>query len=256
MATATPEPSRRELRRQETTEEIKARARKQLAENGPGGLSLRAVARDMRVSSTAIYTYFANQSELISALCVDAYTALGDDLEAARDRTDPNDPSAQWWAIGHAFRQWALRNSHDFALIFGTPIAGYHAAESVTGPAAGRALLISLQVYATAIDTGIAELSRCIIPDPVEPGELGVYLLAAQNSALTVDLASDELARMGAVGLNAWASILGFLTSEQFGNLPRLITNVNDLYSAHLRTVMLGMGFEPATIKALQPSRS
>lgn len=248
-------PSRREVRRQETTEEIKARARQQLAERGPGGLSLRAVARDMRVSSTAIYTYFANQSDLIGALCVDAYTDLGNDLEAARERSDPHDPTAQWWAVGQATRRWALANSHDFALIFGTPIAGYHAEESVTGLAAGRALLIPLQVYAAAIDVGVAKLSRCVIPKTVEPGELGVYLLTEQGSVPAADLASDRYARMNAVVLNAWASILGFLTSEQFGNLPRLITHVDDLYDAHLATMMLGMGFESSVVHACHAAR-
>ncbi|MBF6357707.1 TetR/AcrR family transcriptional regulator [Nocardia higoensis] len=250
MSASAEEPSRRDVRRQETIEEIKSRARRQLAERGAGGLSLRAVARDMRMSSAAIYRYFANQSDLIGALCVDAYLALGDEFEAVRDRSVADDPSAQCWAIGQAARQWALRNSQDFALIFGTPIAGYHAAESVTGPAAGRAASIPLLAYAAAVDAGAADLDRCIVPDTVEPGELGVYLLTAHPSGTPIGMAADRLARMAAVGLNAWASILGFLTSEQFGNLPRLITNVDDLYDAHLRTVMRDMGFQPEVIEA------
>lgn len=104
--TSAPVPTRRDVRRRETIEEIKGRARAHLAEHGSGGLSLRAVAREMRISSAAIYRYFDNQSALIGALCVDAYTALGDQIDTARRAADPDDPLAQWWAMGRAIRDW------------------------------------------------------------------------------------------------------------------------------------------------------
>lgn len=248
-------PSRREARRQETIDEIKSRSRAHLAERGPGGLSLRAVAREMRMSSAAIYRYFDNQSALIGALCVDAYTALGDVIDAARTASDPEDLVAQWWSMGQAVRQWTLAHPHDFALIFGTPIAGFHADDTVTGPAAGRALLSPLLVYAAAVDTGVADPKRCQIPDSVEPGDLGAYLLALQDTSVTEQVDRQQLLRIVAVGLNAWASILGFLVSEQFGNLPRLISNVDALYDAHLRTVLSGMGIDTASIDRIGPVR-
>ncbi|WP_052057443.1 TetR/AcrR family transcriptional regulator [Rhodococcoides fascians] len=236
-------PSRREARRKETVDEIKTRARAHLAEHGPGGLSLRAVAREMGMSSAAIYRYFDNQSALIGALCIDAYTALGDSIDAARTDADPHDLQAQWWAMGHAIRQWTLAHPHDFALIFGTPIAGFHADAAVTGPAASRALLSPMVVYLAAVENGSADLTRCQIPELLEPGDLGAYLLDLQETALAKDIDRQHLLRIAAVGLNAWASILGFLVSEQFGNLPRLVSSVDALYDSHLRTVLCGMGF-------------
>lgn len=139
---------------------------------------------------------------------------------------------------------------HDFALIFGTPVAGFHADDTVTGPAAGRALLSPLLVYLTAVQTGAADLSRCEIPASVEPGDLGTYLLALQEASVADRVDRPQLLRIAAVGLNAWASILGFLVSEQFGNLPRLVANVDELYDAHLRTCLLGMGFERAVMES------
>ncbi|MFF2083408.1 TetR/AcrR family transcriptional regulator [Nocardia sp. NPDC058176] len=250
-STSPAEPSRRELKRQQTVEEIKTRARRQLVEDGPGGLSLRAVARDMRMSSAAIYRYFANQPELVGALCVDAYNALADSLEAARDAHAADGPTRQWWAIGQAIRDWSLRSGADFALIFGTPVTGYHAPESVTGPAAARSILIALGTYSAALDSGAADLDRCILPEKIEGGELGTYLLAAAHLDPTDEAATTRLAGMAAAALNAWASILGFLISEQFGNLPRLIANTDDLYAAHLRTIMIGLGFPPEAVAQL-----
>jgi hypothetical protein len=44
--------------------------------------------------------------------------------------------------------------------------------------------------------------------------------------------------------------VLGYLVAEIFGSLPRLVGDTEQLYRAHLRTVMLGMGFDPTRIDA------
>ena len=69
--------------RAEMTAEIKAVARRHLETDG-ANLSLRAVARDMGMVSSALYRYFASRDDLLTALILDAYNALG---EAARQRT-------------------------------------------------------------------------------------------------------------------------------------------------------------------------
>lgn len=249
MSKSTAPVSRRDAKRQDTIAEIKTRARKQLAERGAGGLSLREVARDMRMSSAGIYRYFGNQADLIGALCVDAYMALGDEIEAARDRHASDGPTAQWWATAQAARQWALRNPEDFALIFGTPIAGYHAPMTLTGPSSGRALQIGVDVYRAALETGAADLSRCFLPASTQPGELGAYQLTMLGVDPLADPTADPYLQQTALALNAWASILGFLTSELFGSLTRIVADVDDLYAAHLRTVMLGLGFSREIIE-------
>ena len=63
--------------RAELTEQIKEVARRQLAETGSAGLSLRAVARELGMVSSAVYRYFPSRDELLTALIVDAYTAIG-----------------------------------------------------------------------------------------------------------------------------------------------------------------------------------
>src|SRR6195952_6104138 len=77
--------------RAELTRDIKEAARRQLGEVGAAALSLRAVARELNMASSAVYRYFPSRDELLTALIVDAYEAVGtaaETAEAAARRTD------------------------------------------------------------------------------------------------------------------------------------------------------------------------
>lgn len=232
--------SRRDRYRLGTIEEIKGLARRQLAERGPGGLSLRTVARDMGVVSSALYRYFASHDDLVSALCVDAYNSMADAVTDARDAQPADDPTRRWWSICHRYRRWSLDERVDFTLIHGTPVPGYQAPADVTGPPAGRFASVLLGVFADAVAAGAADPNRTEMPPDLPIGALLGELLGAS--------ASDHPARLACVGLNAWASLRGFMSLEIFGSLSRLVGDTDRLYHAHVRTVMLGMGFEPALI--------
>src|SRR5690242_658027 len=146
-------PSLRARVRAGMIEEIKAVARRHLATDG-ANLSLRAVARDLGVVSSAIYRYFASRDELLTALILDAYNALGSAVEAA-DRGvveatgraadsgafDWDGSSARWMAVCHAVRDWALAAPHEYALIYGSPVPGYRAPAD-TVPAATRSVRV------------------------------------------------------------------------------------------------------------------
>src|SRR6476659_6284224 len=83
--------SARAVARRELTQAITAEARSQIAQHGADGLSLRAVARALGLASSALYRYFPSRDDLLTTLIVEAYTALGDAVEAAdaaRDRDD------------------------------------------------------------------------------------------------------------------------------------------------------------------------
>ena len=76
-------PTPRQLAREQNIERIKELALTQLAESGAGSLSLRAIARELNLVSSAIYRYYPSRDELITALIVDAYGDLADALEGA-----------------------------------------------------------------------------------------------------------------------------------------------------------------------------
>src|SRR6476660_7497445 len=99
----------RERVRAEMTEEIKTIARRHLAVDGPN-LSLRAVARDLGVVSSAVYRYFASRDDLLTALIIDAYNDLGDAAEQAEAVFPRPDLFGRWSALTHAIRNWSLAN--------------------------------------------------------------------------------------------------------------------------------------------------
>ena len=100
--------------RAEMIDEIKNIARQHLASEG-ANLSLRAVARDLGVVSSAIYRYFASRDDLLTALILDAYNSLGSAVENADAAVDPDDLAARWLAVCHAVRDWAIAVPHEYA---------------------------------------------------------------------------------------------------------------------------------------------
>ncbi len=68
--------------RAQTMDDIKRIARAQLATEGAAALSLRAVARELGVVSSAVYRYVRSRDELLTLLVVDGYDALGDAVDA------------------------------------------------------------------------------------------------------------------------------------------------------------------------------
>ena len=136
----------RERARIEVTAAIKDEARKQLAGEGASKLSLRAVARELGMVSSALYRYFPSRDDLLTALIVDAYDAIGAAAEAAlagASAAGPADHVARWTAVCSAIRTWALDHPHEYALIYGSPVPGYSAPMDTVGPASrvGLALI-------------------------------------------------------------------------------------------------------------------
>ena len=96
-------PTPRQLAREQNIERIKALALTQLAESGAGSLSLRAIARELNLVSSAIYRYYPSRDELITALIVDAYGDLADRARGGRrGRTARTPPPLGRHLPGHA----------------------------------------------------------------------------------------------------------------------------------------------------------
>jgi AcrR family transcriptional regulator len=127
----------RERVRAELTREITEIARRQLATEGAAaGLSLRAVAREMGMVSSAIYRYFSSRDELLTALIIEGYDAIGAAVELAETACPRADYPGRWLAACQALRGWALAHPHEYALIYGSPVPGYQAPQQTIAPAA------------------------------------------------------------------------------------------------------------------------
>src|SRR4051812_14415371 len=114
--------------RAEMTDEIKELARRHLATDG-ANLSLRAVARDLGMVSSAIYRYFPSRDDLLTALILDAYNALGETAEKAVSAVPADAHATRWLAVASSVRGWAVEHPHEYALIYGSPVPGYRAPE-------------------------------------------------------------------------------------------------------------------------------
>ena len=85
-------------------EAIKETAWKQIAESGAPALSLRAIARELKITAPAIYNYFLDRDALVTALIIDAYQSFGDSQIEARDAVIAKDMLGRMMAIGLAYR--------------------------------------------------------------------------------------------------------------------------------------------------------
>src|SRR5688572_21486042 len=119
------EGSVRDRRRAETVREIKAAALEQLAEGGPGGLSLRGVARAVGMTVQSLYHYFDSREALLTALVIDGHRALTAAVQDAADASRGLSHTERLFAATNAYRRWALENRPAFLLLYGTPVPGY-----------------------------------------------------------------------------------------------------------------------------------
>jgi AcrR family transcriptional regulator len=199
-------PNVRERVRAELTAEITDAARRQLAEVGAAALSLRAVAREVGMVSSAVYRYFPSRDDLLTRLIIDGYDDLGAAAEAADDPTAP--PRGRWLAVCRAVRGWAQAHPHEYALLYGSPVPGYQAPRD-TVPAASRAGVVLGRILGDAARSGAlpetsGERDRSLISDDA------VEVLGGDHPSL------DETVRVRA--LLAWSSIYGTISFELFGH--------------------------------------
>jgi AcrR family transcriptional regulator len=215
----------RDHAREELTRAIMASARRQLAEVGPAALSVRAVARDLGMASSATYRYFHSRDALLTALLVEAYDELGEAVEKAeRSVADRTDLADRWTTLCHAVRDWAVGNPHEYALLYGSPVPGYAAPET-TVPAASRVPQALLAVIRDAQAAGLPLGA----PAPRVSGREARALEGVR--VLTDGEVDDErLVR----SMMAWATLFGHISLELFGHMHRGVLD----YDAHFAQVI------------------
>jgi AcrR family transcriptional regulator len=106
-------------RRRETIDDIKDTARSQLAGAGPAGISMRAIARHLAMTASAVHYYFPSRQALLEALVVDGFTSLAEALRTAYEGAAPRPPGEQWLAVCQAHRAWALDHQAEYLLLYG-----------------------------------------------------------------------------------------------------------------------------------------
>lgn len=208
----------RERARTELTAQIKRTARKHLAREGASGLSLRAVARDLDMVSSAVYRYFPSRDDLLTALIIDAYDAFGAAAERAEAAVDRHDLLGRWRAAGRAAYKWSGSHAAEYALIFGSPVPGYEAPEDTIGPAT-RFTSVLLGILVDAHCAGLRP------PTGVDLDEAALADVNGLRSRIAVDIEADWLA----AGIRAWTALIGTMSFIRFGHLHNVIDD-NDAF--------------------------
>src|SRR5688572_8439672 len=211
--------------RAEMTDEIKEIARRHLATDG-ANLSLRAVARDLGVVSSAIYRYFASRDELLTALILDAYNALGGSAEEAESGVRREAYESRWLAVAGAVRGWAVQRPHEYALIYGSPVPGYEAPAD-TVAAATRAVRVLGAILQDAAVAGRFAGD----PAPAPPAPV-VEDVRRAGALIAPDVPDAVTAR----ALSAWVTLFGLVSFELFGQLNNVVHHPDDFFAHQMRT--------------------
>jgi AcrR family transcriptional regulator len=211
--TAQGAPGIRERNRAEITAAILAAARRQLVTEGAAALSLRAIARELGMASSAVYRYFPSRDDLLTRLIVEAYDSLGAHVEAAEARVARRHSAARFRAIGRAVRQWALAHEHEYALIYGSPVPGYSAPADTVGPASRVANLL----IAILADGPAAQREWPPVPASARRAMAPITeIFQSAGAGVPPELVLRALM--------AWQFLFGAVTFELFGHLHNVIT--------------------------------
>lgn len=206
--------------RAELTAEIKALATHQLETQGAAEISLRAIAREIGMASSAVYRYFKSRDELLTALIIDAFDDLGEHVERADAVHDRDDYRRRFTAIALSIRDWAVANPHQYALIYGSPVPGYTAPDDTVDPATrSSAALMSVLVDARAASTGRAPKDKS--PKSLVASLEGIATFAG-NALPTNDLST---------AVEVFGEIFGLVSLELFGHFRNTVNDPAVFYA-------------------------
>ncbi|AXE40102.1 putative HTH-type transcriptional regulator [Acidipropionibacterium virtanenii] len=185
------------------TEGILRAGRAQLAERGADKLSLREIARELGVASSAVYRYVSSRDELLTILLIDSFTDLANTVDAALDGSESS-PAGQLRTLAESMRAWALEHPAQWALLYGSPVAGYSAPETTVSS--------GIRVMRRVAEI-LAQGSRSASASGLSAG----YEKALRDAIEETDLDMDPSTL--AEALVAWMSLVGVISGEVFGQL-------------------------------------
>jgi len=248
-------PTSRRLRvRAATVDEIKAVALRLLVEQGPEGMTLRAIAREMGMTAPGLYRYFPSHEDLHKTLVADTYDRLAAVLAQARDGADvtyDQDPTlagkplvvVQLVCAAKAFRDWSVVHPREFGLVFGTPVPSLTRSDDDPAHAAGMRF--------GAVFTEIFIRLWTEMPFPVEPDAALPEALAEQlrdYRATLVELFGPATGDLPLAAINtflrAWVQLYGLVAMDVFNHLHFCLTDASPFFETTLQAIGRSLGID------------
>jgi AcrR family transcriptional regulator len=228
-------PTRRERARAATIEEIKSTALALMHEQGTTDVRFTDIAREMGMTPPALYRYFDDRDDLLTALITDAYGALGAHVATARDSVAEDDLAGRWVAAATAYRDWAKSEPQQFALILGLPVPGYVAPqEGPTTEAAKDAMAQLADLFVRAANLGRLgpPLLNEVSPDMVRCAH-------DKHPELDGIVPPESFQAM----IHAWATLHGITSLDAYGHLDWMSVEARDaLFASTIRVAALSAG--------------
>jgi len=210
-------------------EAIKEAAWKQISESGAPALSLRAIARELKITAPAIYNYFPRRDDLVTALIVDAYNSLADAQESVLLGISEDERAERLSMLGFAYREWAVKYPQRYQLIFGTPIPNYHAPDELTLPAAARGLVPLINAIRALFAAGDLRTEKLAKMTP----KLESMLTAWQQFEGGSDPEVLYLA------LVIWSRVHGLVTLEIGNQIPAFFDDPAELFRREINNILI-----------------
>jgi len=228
MSTTEAPTGARQQNRIDTEARIVAAARQLLVDQGE--VTLRAVARELGLTAPALYRYAPNHQELVRMIAIAIDTEVGERIAAAADRQPADDPAARLIAACIEFRQWALANRKEFALVFTNVDVECIKEHDESSGLVFAGLLLALWAAdpfpvpsLDDLDPGLAEILR----DPQAP----------------VDPATPaDLEGLTWLLQRGWSRLYGTVTLEVFGHVDPRIVAEGHLFRAMIEDQAVPLG--------------
>jgi AcrR family transcriptional regulator len=204
---------------------------KQIADTGAPTLSLRAIARELKITAPAIYNYYPDRDALVTALIVEAFTSLGNSQENTAESIAASHLKERFTALGLAYRDWALEQDQRYQLIFGTPIPGYHAPEGITVPAAARALAPLMETLQALYHTNQLLVERLPEMTPTLIKMLADWQTFVNQAGFEAD---EEVLYLVYV---VWSRVHGLVALEIGHQQPSFITDPGEIFRREIESM-------------------
>ncbi|ORV81816.1 TetR family transcriptional regulator [Mycobacterium interjectum] len=201
-----------------------------LDEHGPDALQTRRVAGAAGTSTMALYTHFGGMRGLIAGVAEEGLRQF----DAALTVPQTDDPVADLFAVGAAYRRYAIERPHMYRLMFGST-----SAHGINAPA-GNVLTLTVAEIEESIPS-FAHVVRAV-QRSIRAGRITVGLAAGG--------ATDQA--IVATAAQFWALVHGFVMLELAGFYGEDGAAVAPVLGSLTSNFLVALGDSPERVRASQ----
>ncbi len=201
-----------------------------LDEHGPDALQTRRVAGAAGTSTMALYTHFGGMRGLIAGVTEEGLRQF----DAALTVPETDDPVADLFAVGAAYRRYAIERPHMYRLMFGST-----SAHGINAPA-GNVLTLTV----AEIEQGIPSFAHVV----------RAVQRSMRAGRITVGVAADDAtdAAIVATAAQFWALVHGFVMLELAGFYGEDGAAVAPVLGSLTSNFLVALGDSPERVRRSQ----